>query len=123
MTVTTIYAQIADYKALPTEFVSENNTFEFSDKNASELYQLTKNWMSTKYDNPIKVIVFDDENRTIKIKNYFDIHTKMSNPNKINLNIRLFTQVSYISNYESIKHLFSEISSIEFIYKFIEVEL
>ena len=42
---------------------------------------------------------------------------------KEHLNIRLFTQVSYISNYESIKHLFSEISSIEFIYKFIEVEL
>src|SRR5690606_12964747 len=83
MTVTTIYAQIADYKALPTEFVSENNTCEFSDKNASELYQLTKNWMSTKYDNPIKVIVFDDENRTIKIKNYFDIHTKRSEERRV----------------------------------------
>lgn len=89
LAITTANAQKADYKVKPTEFVAENNVFEVSGKNASELYQLTKNWMSVNYNNPQKVIIFDDENKTIKIKNFFDINTQYTSPSRIKVKYNL----------------------------------
>lgn len=83
MAITTINAQKADYKVFPTELRAENNVFEVSGKNATELYQLTKKWIASKYENPNKVIVFYNENESIGIKHFFDINTQYTNPNRI----------------------------------------
>lgn len=72
LTAISINAQ-AIYKATPTEFVSDNNVFEVSEKDAIELYQLTKNWIVKNYPNPNQAIIHDEENKAIKIKYFFDI--------------------------------------------------
>jgi len=74
MAITTINAQNADYKVFPTELRAENNVFEVSGKNATELYQLTTKWISSKYKNPSKVIGFNNENTNIGVKHFFDIN-------------------------------------------------
>lgn len=89
MAITTINAQKADYKAVPNELVAENNVFEVKGKSASELYNLTKSWISTNYQNPEKVMLFDDENRTIKIKYFFEIDTNSINPKKVKVKYNL----------------------------------
>src|SRR5690554_6999682 len=89
MAITTINAQKADYKAFPTELRAENNVFEVSGKNATELYQLTKKWIASKYENPNKVIVLDNENESIGIKHFFDIDTKYTSPNIIKIKYNL----------------------------------
>lgn len=68
----TVNAQ-ANYKATLTEFVTENNVFEVPNKTATELYELTKRWMSLNYPNPDKVMLYDEANTAIKIKYFFDI--------------------------------------------------
>src|SRR5690606_4357629 len=85
MAITTINAQEADYKAFPTELRAENNVFEVSGKNASELYQLTKSWIAREYTNPQRVIKLDDENKTIKINYHFDI----TSPSKVKVKYNL----------------------------------
>src|SRR5690554_462890 len=81
--ITATKAQKADYKAVLTELIAENNVFEVSGKNATELYQLTKSWLSISYVNPQKVILFNDGERTLKIKHFFEIETKSINPSKV----------------------------------------
>lgn len=89
MAITTVNAQKADYKAAPSELVAENNVFEVSGKNASELYQLTKKWIASKYENPKKVIVLDNENESIGIKHFFDIDTGFANPWRVKVKYNL----------------------------------
>lgn len=89
MAITTINAQNADYKVFPTELRAENNIFEVSGKNATELYQLTKKWIASKYENPNKVIVFDNENESIGIKHFFDIDTGFANPRRLKIKYTL----------------------------------
>lgn len=89
MAITTVNAQQANYKVAPSELVAENNVFEVSGKNASELYQLTKKWIASKYENPNKVIVLDNENESIGIKHFFDIDTKKTNPSRIKVKYNL----------------------------------
>lgn len=85
MAITTINAQKADYRAFPTELRTENNVFEVSGKNASELYQLTKSWIAREYTNPQRVIKLDDENKFIKINYHFDI----TSPSKVKVKYNL----------------------------------
>lgn len=89
MAITTINAQKADYRAFPTELRTENNVFEVSGKNASELYQLTKKWIASKYENPNKVIVLDNENKSIGINHFFDIDTGSANPSRLKIKYTL----------------------------------
>ncbi|WLD25127.1 DUF4468 domain-containing protein [Flavobacterium dauae] len=89
MAITTVNAQKSYYKAVPKQLIAENNIFEVSGRNASELYKLTRSWMTVQYTNPQKVIMFDDENRSIIVKHFFDIDTKVSNPNKVKVNYNL----------------------------------
>lgn len=89
MAITTVNAQQANYKAAPSELIAENNVFEVSGKDASELYQLTKKWIASKYENPNKVIILDNENESIGIKHFFDIDTKKTNPSRIKVKYNL----------------------------------
>jgi len=89
MAITTVNAQQANYKVAPSELVAENNVFEVSGKNSSELYQLTKKWIASKYENPNKIIVFDNENTSIGIKHFFDIDTEYTSPRKVKVKYNL----------------------------------
>lgn len=105
MAITTVNAQKADYRAFPTELRAENNVFEVSGKNASELYQLTKSWAALNYVNPQRVIVFDDENTTIKIRHFFDIDTKVLHPKKVKVKYHL----QFDFKDDKVRVMFSEI--------------
>src|SRR5690554_3840811 len=83
ITLTSVNAQKIDYKVKPKEIVAENNVFEVSGKTATELYQLTTKWISSKYKNPSKVIGFNNENTNIGVKHFFDINTQYTSPNRI----------------------------------------
>jgi len=85
MVATATHAQKANYKAVPSELVAENNVFEVSGKSATELYQLTKSWMAKEYINPQRVMKLDDENETIKINYHFDIKSPKKVKVKYNL--------------------------------------
>ncbi len=85
MAITTINAQKANYRAFPTELRTENNVFDVSGKNASELYQLTKSWIAREYTNPKGVMKLDDENKSIKINYHFDI----TSPSKVKVKYNL----------------------------------
>lgn len=89
MAITTVNAQKADYKAFPKELRAENNVFQVSEKNATELYQLTKKWIASKYENPNKVIVLDNENESIGIKHFFDLDTGFANPWRVKVKYNL----------------------------------
>ena len=81
--VTTISNAQANYKAQLTEFVAENNIFDVPNRNAEELYQLTKSWIIVNYPIPDKVIIFDDANKALKIKYFFDIDTEVKKPSRL----------------------------------------
>lgn len=89
LAITTTNAQQANYKAVSSELVAENNVFEVSGKGASELYQLTKIWIASKYENPNKIIVLDNENKNIGINHFFDIDTGFTNPWRVKVKYNL----------------------------------
>lgn len=76
LAIFTATAQKADYKAMPTEFVAQNNIFEVPNKTASEIYNLSKVWMAKTYVKPDKLLVGDTKDVLMKIKYFFEIPSK-----------------------------------------------
>ena len=66
----------ANYVAFKTEMKADQDVFEISNTPASELYQLSKVWISEMYRNPDRVIVGDVENKLLKVNGYAEIPTK-----------------------------------------------
>lgn len=66
----------AKFVAHKTELQTDQDVFEVSNTPASELYQLSKVWISETYKNPDRVIVGDVENKLLKVNGYSQIPTK-----------------------------------------------